>query len=70
MKKFYYHVVYSANKDVFLTPIMGCSQIIRATRIESFDDLNNLREVLEEKYGFKNLVIVNLIQLKHKKGRK
>lgn len=70
MKEFNYHVAYSADKEGYFGAVIGCTQIIRTTRIKSVDDLDSVRKFLEEKNGMKNLVIINLIELKPTKGKK
>ena len=70
MKKYCYLVSYVFQKEGYLGPSTGTSQIYRNKKIKSFDDVNELTKFLTESIeGASNLSIFNFILLgKHKVG--
>ena len=64
MKLYDYLVSYVFSKDGYLTPCSGTSQISRKTKIETFEDLNEVRDYLTKSIdGAQNISIHNFILL-------
>lgn len=68
MKKYEYLVSYIFQKEGYIGPSTGTSQIYRNKKIKTFEDINELVKFLTESIeGASNLAIVNFILLGRRK---
>lgn len=65
MKENYFHylVAYTAQKSNYQS-VTGNMHLQRTKKIETFDDIADVRNFIETETNFKNVVILNFIKLK------